>query len=79
MDVRKAFDTFFEQFPLCFGYWKMYCNLEQSRGDAAQCEAIMKRAVVAVPLSIDLWQHYIDLKKTELKSSGMEGEGQLRE
>ena len=27
-NLRKVYDTFLAEFPLCFGYWKKYADLE---------------------------------------------------
>jgi hypothetical protein len=37
--IRMCFDAFFEQFPLCFGYWKKYADLELKKAGAAGAKA----------------------------------------
>jgi hypothetical protein len=35
-----CFDAFLEQFPLCFGYWKKYADLELKKAGAAGAKAM---------------------------------------
>eukprot|EP00003_Mantamonas_plastica_P028946 TRINITY_DN6772_c0_g1_i1.p1 TRINITY_DN6772_c0_g1~~TRINITY_DN6772_c0_g1_i1.p1 ORF type:complete len:592 (-),score=195.33 TRINITY_DN6772_c0_g1_i1:16-1791(-) len=35
-DIRKCYDTFLALFPLCFGYWKTYADLEMAQGLVTQ-------------------------------------------
>lgn len=35
--TRKAFDSFLEHFPYCYGYWKKYANVEKLQGNKDRC------------------------------------------
>ena len=65
--VGPTFETFLAKFPLCFGYWCKYAELQQKlseagalgEGDAgATASGIYDRALEAVPLSVELWKAY---------------------
>ncbi|KAF2877825.1 hypothetical protein BDV95DRAFT_624512 [Massariosphaeria phaeospora] len=60
--VRQLFDTFLDKFPLLFGYWKMYADLEFSIGGTETAEMVYERGVSCVPLSVDLWTNYCAFK-----------------
>jgi pre-mRNA-processing factor 39 len=32
VDAQKAYDSFLEHFPYCYGYWKKFADLELKRG-----------------------------------------------
>jgi hypothetical protein len=71
--LRKAYEAFLAQYPLCYGYWKKYAEAERrhgssgSDGDAAAAAAmsaaaaVYKRGVAAVPHSAELWVAYATL------------------
>ncbi|KAJ3296251.1 hypothetical protein HDU79_007147 [Rhizoclosmatium sp. JEL0117] len=61
-NVRLAFDSFLEKFPLCFGYWKKYADSELRNEGPEKAEEVFERAVVAIHNSIDLWNHYCQFK-----------------
>ncbi|KAJ8601501.1 hypothetical protein CTAYLR_006725 [Chrysophaeum taylorii] len=54
--VAPAFEAFLARFPLCFGYWCKYADLQ--RGDIERTTTVYERAVSAVPLSVELWKSY---------------------
>ncbi|KAF9129065.1 hypothetical protein BGW39_004492 [Mortierella sp. 14UC] len=57
-NVRILYDAFLEKFPLCFGYWKKYSDLEfLSRGAEGAIE-IFERGVKGIANSVDLWVQY---------------------
>ncbi|KAK3816710.1 MAG: hypothetical protein J3R72DRAFT_461126 [Linnemannia gamsii] len=57
-NVRVLYDAFLEKFPLCFGYWKKYSDLEfLSRGAEGAIE-IFERGVKGIANSVDLWVQY---------------------
>ncbi|KAM7536397.1 hypothetical protein Aperf_G00000081031 [Anoplocephala perfoliata] len=58
--TRKAFDSFLENFPYCYGYWKKYANVERQQGNKDRCLEIFQKGVDAIPLSIDLWVAYLE-------------------
>ncbi|KAG0217393.1 hypothetical protein BGX33_010696 [Mortierella sp. NVP41] len=57
-NVRILYNAFLEKFPLCFGYWKKYSDLEYlSRGAEGAIE-IFERGIKGIPNSVDLWVQY---------------------
>ncbi|KAI8360944.1 hypothetical protein B0O80DRAFT_436309 [Mortierella sp. GBAus27b] len=57
-NVRTIYDAFLTQFPLCFGYWKKYSDLEfMARGEEGAVE-IFERGVKSISNSVDLWVQY---------------------
>ncbi|KAG0342409.1 hypothetical protein BG004_005683 [Podila humilis] len=57
-NVRAIYDRFLDQFPLCFGYWKKYSDIEfMNRGVEAAIE-IFERGVNSITNSVDLWVQY---------------------
>ncbi|KAF2265693.1 pre-mRNA-processing factor 39 [Lojkania enalia] len=60
--VRMVFDCFLAKFPLFFGYWKKYADLEFSIGNTETVEMVYERGVSCIPCSVDLWMHYCSFK-----------------
>ena len=58
--ARRAFNSFFGRYPLCYGYWKKFSELERKNGNILRAQKILERGVRAIPLSIDLWVHVTD-------------------
>ncbi|KAF9187342.1 hypothetical protein BGZ50_001984 [Haplosporangium sp. Z 11] len=57
-NVRTIYNDFLSQFPLCFGYWKKYSDLEfLARGVEGAIE-IFERGVKSITNSVDLWVQY---------------------
>ncbi|KAI1297040.1 hypothetical protein EDD11_007250 [Mortierella claussenii] len=57
-NVRTIYDAFLNQFPLCFGYWKKYSDIELlARGVEGAIE-IFERGVKSISNSVDLWVQY---------------------
>jgi len=64
--VREAYDAFLRLYPYCYGYWKKYADYEKRKGDdKAACLLVFERGLAAVPLSVDLWLHYLSHVKGE--------------
>ncbi|XP_078240690.1 pre-mRNA-processing factor 39 [Pogona vitticeps] len=76
--ARKAFDSFFTHYPYCYGYWKKYADLEKRHGHTKQADEVYRRGLQAIPLSVDLWIHYINFLKETLDSSDPETVGTIR-
>lgn len=57
---REAYDGFFERYPYCYGYWKKYADLERRKGTYETCGKVFNRGLEAIPLSVDLWLHYLE-------------------
>lgn len=60
--VRNAYDRFLAKFPLLFGYWKKYADLEFSVAGTEAAEMIYERGVASIPTSVDLWANYCAFK-----------------
>ncbi|XP_010262449.1 PREDICTED: pre-mRNA-processing factor 39-like isoform X2 [Nelumbo nucifera] len=56
--IRKVYDTFLAEFPLCYGYWKKYADHEACLGSIDKVVEVYERAVQAVTYSVDIWLHY---------------------
>lgn len=60
--VRNVYDCFLQKFPLFFGYWKKYADLEFAIGGTETAEMVYERGVCAVTTSVDLWANYCTFK-----------------
>ncbi|XP_041831128.1 pre-mRNA-processing factor 39 [Melanotaenia boesemani] len=76
--ARKAFDVFFLRYPYCYGYWKKYADLEKKHGNIQVAEEVYRRGLQAIPLSVDLWIHYLTFIKENSDLSDPETEGRIR-
>lgn len=72
--AREAYDTFLSHYPYCYGYWRKYADYEKRKGEKTKCEEVFERGLKAIPLSVDLWLHYLNFCKVNLKDD----EDQLR-
>ncbi|XP_034017499.1 pre-mRNA-processing factor 39 [Thalassophryne amazonica] len=76
--VRKAFDVFFYRYPYCYGYWKKYADIEKKHGNIQVAEEVYRRGLQAIPLSVDLWLHYLTFIKDNSDQTDPETEGRIR-
>ncbi|XP_043241103.1 pre-mRNA-processing factor 39-like isoform X2 [Amphibalanus amphitrite] len=58
-DIRSVLKAFLARYPYCYGYWKKYSDLEKKRGTIELCNEVFEAGLAAVPLSVDLWLHYL--------------------
>ncbi|XP_028271850.1 pre-mRNA-processing factor 39 isoform X2 [Parambassis ranga] len=58
---RRSLEAFLARYPLCYGYWKKFADLERRAGYNNKAEEVCIRGLQAIPLSVDLWIHYINL------------------
>ncbi|KAL6117553.1 uncharacterized protein ACO6RY_15312 [Pungitius sinensis] len=58
---RRALEAFLTRYPLCYGYWKKFADLERRAGFNNKAEEVCVQGLQAIPLSVDLWIHYINL------------------
>ncbi|XP_058505015.1 pre-mRNA-processing factor 39 [Solea solea] len=58
---RQALEAFLTRYPLCYGYWKKFADLERRAGYNSKAEEVCVKGLQAIPLSVDLWIHYINL------------------
>ncbi|NWU29636.1 PRP39 factor, partial [Dyaphorophyia castanea] len=76
--ARKAFDRFFSHYPYCYGYWKKYADLEKRHDNVKQSDEVYRRGLQAIPLSVDLWIHYINFLKETLDPTDPETNSTIR-
>ncbi|KAM7368112.1 hypothetical protein PAMP_014362 [Pampus punctatissimus] len=76
--VRKSFDVFFLRYPYCYGYWKKFADIEKKHGNIQVAEEVYRRGLQAIPLSVDLWLHYLTFIKENSDPSDPETEGRIR-
>lgn len=61
--LRKAYDSFLSIFPLCYGYWRRYAEVESRQPDTAQAfnkaVAVYEAAVATIPYCVDAWTYYV--------------------
>ncbi|KAJ5480684.1 Pre-mRNA-processing factor 39 [Penicillium diatomitis] len=60
--VRNVYDRFLAKFPLLFGYWKKYADLEFSVTGTEAAEMVYERGIASISPSVDLWTNYCSFK-----------------
>ncbi|KAK4499963.1 hypothetical protein PRZ48_008149 [Zasmidium cellare] len=60
--TRNTYDNFLAHFPLFFGYWKKYADLEFAIGGTEAAEMVYERGVASVGTSVDMWANYCAFK-----------------
>ncbi|KAK3007921.1 hypothetical protein RJ639_013741 [Escallonia herrerae] len=58
LKIRRIYDAFLAEFPLCYGYWKKYADHEARLGSVDKVVEVYERAVQGVTYSVDMWLHY---------------------
>ncbi|XP_051118634.1 pre-mRNA-processing factor 39-1-like isoform X2 [Andrographis paniculata] len=58
LKIRKVYNTFLAEFPLCYGYWKKYADHEARLSSGDKVAEVYERAVQGVTYSVDIWVHY---------------------
>ncbi|XP_058207837.1 pre-mRNA-processing factor 39-1-like [Rhododendron vialii] len=58
LNIRKVYDSFLAEFPLCYGYWKKYADHEFNLSTVDRVVEVYEQAVQAVTYSVDIWLHY---------------------
>ena len=58
LKIRKVYDAFLAEFPLCYGYWKKYADHESRLSSIHKVMEVYERAVQGVTYSVDIWLHY---------------------
>ena len=58
LKIRKVYDAFLAEFPLCYGYWKKYADHEARIGSVEKVVEVYERAVQGVTYSVDIWVLY---------------------
>nr|XP_018912524.1 PREDICTED: pre-mRNA-processing factor 39-like [Bemisia tabaci] len=62
--AREAYDAFLARYPYCYGYWRKYADFEKRKGSREHCEQVFVSGLSAIPLSVDLWLHYLNYFRT---------------
>ncbi|OAP62112.1 hypothetical protein AYL99_04315 [Fonsecaea erecta] len=60
--VRSVYDRFLLKFPLFFGYWKKYADLEFSIAGTEAADMVYERGIASISNSVDLWTNYCSFK-----------------
>nr|XP_036585259.1 Pre-mRNA-processing factor 39 [Colletotrichum truncatum]KAF6795156.1 Pre-mRNA-processing factor 39 [Colletotrichum truncatum] len=60
--LRDAYDRFLLKFPLLFGYWKKYADLEFNIAGPESAEMVYERGCASITNSVDLWTDYCSFK-----------------
>ncbi|CAF4911516.1 unnamed protein product [Pieris macdunnoughi] len=72
--AREAYDAFLSHYPYCYGYWRKYADYEKRKGSKKKCLEVLERGLRAIPLSVDLWIHYLN----HIKSTRSEEHAHIR-
>jgi pre-mRNA-processing factor 39 len=59
---RNAYDRFLYKFPLLFGYWKKYADMEFNIAGPESADMVYERGVASITNSVDLWTEYCSFK-----------------
>jgi pre-mRNA-processing factor 39 len=59
---RNSFDRFLHKFPLLFGYWKKYADMEFNIAGPESAEMVYERGTASITNSVDLWTDYCAFK-----------------
>ncbi|KAK4992603.1 hypothetical protein LTR50_000936 [Elasticomyces elasticus] len=60
--ARETYDRFLAKFPLFFGYWKKYADMEMKVAGTEAAEMVYERGVASITSSVDLWANYCAFK-----------------
>ncbi|KAK0617880.1 hypothetical protein B0T17DRAFT_314168 [Bombardia bombarda] len=60
--LRDTYDRFLLKFPLLFGYWKKYADLEFNIQGPESAEMVYERGCASITNSVDLWTEYCSFK-----------------
>ncbi|KAK5663474.1 hypothetical protein OQA88_3904 [Cercophora sp. LCS_1] len=60
--LRDTYDAFLLKFPLLFGYWKKYADLEFNIAGPESAEMVYERGCASITNSVDLWTSYCAFK-----------------
>ncbi|XP_077588398.1 pre-mRNA-processing factor 39 [Stigmatopora nigra] len=58
---QRSLMAFLNRYPLCYGYWKKIADLERRAGNNNKAAELCVQGLQSIPLSVDLWIHYINL------------------
>ncbi|KAJ9605169.1 hypothetical protein H2200_010559 [Cladophialophora chaetospira] len=60
--IRTIYDRLLGKFPLFFGFWKKYADLEFSIAGTEAADMVYERGIASVANSVDLWTNYCSFK-----------------
>ncbi|KAI5244161.1 hypothetical protein E4T42_07203 [Aureobasidium subglaciale] len=69
--ARSIYDRFLAKFPLFFGYWKKYADLEFAIAGTEAAEMVYERGVASISISVDLWANYCSFKVETTHDDGI--------
>merc|ERR1719422_1798723 len=72
---REAFSKFLQRYPYCYGYWKKFSDFEKRNGDTARTMEVFEQGLKAIPLSADLWIHFLNHQRAIAAADEMESGG----
>ncbi|XP_054647852.1 pre-mRNA-processing factor 39 isoform X2 [Dunckerocampus dactyliophorus] len=75
---RRALVAFLARYPLCYGYWKKFADLERRAGNNDKAAEVCVQGLHSIPLSVDLWIHYINLLLGTLDMNLIESPKRIR-
>jgi pre-mRNA-processing factor 39 len=58
--AREAFEQFLQHYPYCYGYWRKFADYERKHSGIEEAKKVLERGLSAIPLSVDLWIHYLN-------------------
>lgn len=62
--IRKVYTAFLKKFPMCYGYWKKYAEVERKYNNIKEFERVINDGLEAVITSVELWSYLLTYKKT---------------
>ena len=76
---REAFSKFLQRYPYCYGYWKKFSDFEKRNGDTVRTMDVFEQGLKAIPLSVDLWIHFLNHQRAIAAAEELEtgGSGNL--
>lgn len=60
--MRDVYERFLARFPLFFGYWKKFADMEFSISGTERAENVYEMGVTSCHTSVDLWTNYCGFK-----------------
>ncbi|KAM0721999.1 hypothetical protein Q7P37_002925 [Cladosporium fusiforme] len=60
--TREAYDRFLARYPLFYGFWKRYADMEFAIAGTEAAEMVYERGVASIGVSVDLWTQYCGFK-----------------
>jgi len=66
-DGEEAFNAFLKRYPYCYGYWKKFADFEKRNGTPEKVMEVFEQGTAAIPLSTDLWIHFMNHCKVAKK------------